>query len=200
MLVAAVISVAGSPKVKAETQYNPLPGNAAIKEVEVRPGDFLVKIAQENQTTYPRLFAANEKIQDPDVIYPGDKLRIPAPDEQLPDRPLPADVPVQQQQSVRVATGRARVSAPRAAANFAPGDGSVWDRLAKCESGGNWAINTGNGYYGGLQFNLGTWKSNGGSGYPHQASREEQIRVAENLRAARGYAPWPACSAKLGLR
>jgi len=77
---------------------------------------------------------------------------------------------------------------------------TVWDRLAECESGGNWHINTGNGYYGGLQFNLGTWRANGGTGYPHQASREEQIRVATRLRdAAGGYGPWPACAAKLGL-
>ncbi|MCV0404218.1 MAG: transglycosylase family protein [Chloroflexi bacterium] len=79
---------------------------------------------------------------------------------------------------------------------------TVWDDLAQCESGGNWAINTGNGYYGGLQFNLGTWQDYGGAAYaayPHEATREEQIAVAEKLRAARGYAPWPACRAKLGL-
>ena len=79
---------------------------------------------------------------------------------------------------------------------------SVWDDLAKCESGGNWSINTGNGYYGGLQFSYSTWHSNGGGAYaeyPHQATREEQIAVAERLRAAAGYAPWPACRAKLGL-
>ena len=79
---------------------------------------------------------------------------------------------------------------------------SVWDDLARCESGGNWAINTGNGYYGGLQFSAGTWQQYGGAefaAYAHQASRDEQIIVAERLRAARGYAPWPACRAKLGL-
>ncbi|MGQ0608473.1 MAG: transglycosylase family protein [Chloroflexota bacterium] len=79
---------------------------------------------------------------------------------------------------------------------------TVWDDLAECESSGNWAINTGNGYYGGLQFNLGTWESYGGAefaAYPHEATREEQIAVAERLRAARGYQPWPACRAKLGL-
>jgi hypothetical protein len=79
---------------------------------------------------------------------------------------------------------------------------SVWDDLARCESGGNWAINTGNGYYGGLQFSYGTWHQYGGgefAEYPHEASRDEQIIVAERLRAARGYAPWPACRAKLGL-
>jgi len=79
-------------------------------------------------------------------------------------------------------------------------DGSVWDRLAQCEAGGNWHINTGNGYYGGLQFNIGTWQANGGSGRPDQASREEQIRVATRVRDnAGGYGAWPGCSAKLGL-
>jgi uncharacterized protein YabE (DUF348 family) len=78
--------------------------------------------------------------------------------------------------------------------------GSVWDRLAQCESGGNWSINTGNGYYGGLQFNLGTWRAYGGTGYPHENSRETQIAVATRLHAERGFNPWPACADKLGLR
>jgi uncharacterized protein YabE (DUF348 family) len=83
--------------------------------------------------------------------------------------------------------------------NFASGN-TVWDRLAQCESGGNWAINTGNGYYGGLQFNLETWRSYGGSGYPHENSREEQIRIATKVRDANGgYGAWPACSQELGL-
>ncbi|MBV6726074.1 transglycosylase family protein [Nocardioides daeguensis] len=77
---------------------------------------------------------------------------------------------------------------------------TVWDRLAQCEAGGNWHINTGNGYYGGLQFNIGTWRANGGTGYPHQASREEQIRIATRVRdASGGYGAWPGCAAKLGL-
>jgi uncharacterized protein YabE (DUF348 family) len=78
--------------------------------------------------------------------------------------------------------------------------GSVWDKLAQCESGGNWSINTGNGYYGGLQFSLSTWRAYGGKGYPHQASRDEQIRIAKKLQAAAGWGSWPACSSKLGLR
>ncbi|WP_280637386.1 resuscitation-promoting factor [Nocardioides sp. W7] len=89
---------------------------------------------------------------------------------------------------------------PEPAAPDFSGGGTVWDRLAQCESGGNWAINTGNGYYGGLQFNLGTWQSNGGSGLPSNASRETQIAIATKLRdAAGGYGPWPGCAAKLGL-
>jgi resuscitation-promoting factor RpfB len=84
-------------------------------------------------------------------------------------------------------------------ANFASGS-SVWDSLAGCESGGNWAINTGNGYYGGLQFNLGTWQAYGGSGLPSDNSREAQIAVAERLRAATGgYGSWPHCASVLGL-
>jgi uncharacterized protein YabE (DUF348 family) len=78
--------------------------------------------------------------------------------------------------------------------------GSVWDKLAQCESGGNWSINTGNGYYGGLQFSLSTWRAYGGTGYPHQASRDEQIRIAKKLQADAGWGAWPACSSKLGLR
>ena len=93
-------------------------------------------------------------------------------------------------------------SSPSSGGPSAPpvADGSVWDRLAQCESGGNWSINTGNGYYGGLQFSLGTWQAYGGSGYPHENSREEQIRIATKVRDARGgYGDWPACARKLGL-
>jgi resuscitation-promoting factor RpfA len=75
-----------------------------------------------------------------------------------------------------------------------------WDRLAKCESGGNWSISTGNGYYGGLQFSKATWKAYGGSGMPHKASRAQQIKVAERVLKAQGWRAWPACSRKLGMR
>ncbi|HEY6424854.1 MAG TPA: transglycosylase family protein [Pseudonocardiaceae bacterium] len=82
-------------------------------------------------------------------------------------------------------------------------DGTVWDRIAQCESGGNWATNSGNGYYGGLQFDKGTWSANGGdqyATYPSQASREQQIAVAQRVRNNRGsYGAWPTCSARLGL-
>ena len=75
-----------------------------------------------------------------------------------------------------------------------------WDRLAQCESGGNWHINTGNGYYGGLQFSLGTWHAYGGTGLPSQHSRENQIAIATKLRnASGGYGAWTACAARLGL-
>jgi resuscitation-promoting factor RpfA len=78
-------------------------------------------------------------------------------------------------------------------------DGGTWDALAQCESSGNWAANTGNGFSGGLQFTQGTWEANGGTGSPAAASRETQIAVAEHVLASQGWGAWPACSAKLGL-
>jgi hypothetical protein len=80
---------------------------------------------------------------------------------------------------------------------------SAWDRLAQCESSGNWSTNTGNGYHGGLQFSPRTWTAFGGgefARYAYQASREQQIVVAERVLAAQGWNAWPSCSRKLGIR
>jgi hypothetical protein len=68
-----------------------------------------------------------------------------------------------------------------------------WDAIAACESGGNWGISTGNGYAGGLQFTPSTWHANGGAGSPNGASRDEQIRVAENVLHSQGIGAWPVC-------
>jgi len=73
-----------------------------------------------------------------------------------------------------------------------------WDELAQCESSGNWSINTGNGFGGGLQFTDSTWRAFGGSGQPEDASREEQIQVAERVKAEQGMNAWPSCSKKTG--
>lgn len=95
--------------------------------------------------------------------------------------------------------GTVAATAALVATPFALGTGTAnaasgnWDAVAQCESGGNWAINTGNGYYGGLQFSQSTWEAYGGTGYAHNASREEQIRVAENVLAGQGPGAWPAC-------
>jgi hypothetical protein len=80
--------------------------------------------------------------------------------------------------------------------------GSVWDAVAACESGGNWAINTGNGYYGGLQFSSSTWKSSGGTSFAaraDQATRAEQILTAQHVLASQGPGAWPTCGARAGL-
>lgn len=170
-------------------------------EVEIQPGDTLSKIAEAKSTTYVRIFDANAFIANPNVIYPGNKVRIPKADEVLASRELPTApvlvvvAPVQTQAYAAPVPARQYATAAPAVAS-----GSVWDQLARCESGGNWAINTGNGYYGGVQFSLATWRGVGGSGLPSENSREEQIARAEILLARSGWGQWPACSAKLGLR
>jgi hypothetical protein len=79
-----------------------------------------------------------------------------------------------------------------------PNDPASWDRMAQCEAGGNWAANTGNGYYGGLQFSLATWQHYGGSGYPHEASKDAQIAIGKRVQAAEGWGAWPGCARSLG--
>jgi LysM repeat protein len=98
----------------------------------------------------------------------------------------------------RIVVAGVAVGAPMAVA-AAPAQASPdWDAIAQCESGGNWSISTGNGYYGGLQFKQSTWAANGGSGNPANASREEQIRVAENVLQSQGIGAWPTCGKKAG--
>ncbi|HEY8700735.1 MAG TPA: transglycosylase family protein [Arthrobacter sp.] len=76
---------------------------------------------------------------------------------------------------------------------------STWDSLAQCESGGNWATNTGNGYTGGLQFSDSTWAAYGGTGSAANASRDQQIAIAEKIQASQGWGAWPSCASQLGL-
>ena len=79
---------------------------------------------------------------------------------------------------------------------------TVWDRVAQCESGGNWKINTGNGFYGGVQFAAGTWKAYGGNIYAsqaHLATKAEQIAIARRVLAGQGPGAWPVCSRRAGL-
>lgn len=200
------VFVAGGSSVNAQSQSNPA---VTPNNVVVQPGDSLSKIAEKHSTTYVRLYNANPVVENPDVIYPGEQLRVPAANEQLADRPLSADaqVPVAAPAPAPKPLPKPAPKAapkPRAAIkkqNFSmPANAGVWDRLAQCESGGNWSINTGNGYYGGLQFSLSSWRAVGGSGLPSQASKAEQISRAEALKARQGWGAWPACSSKLGLR
>ncbi len=98
----------------------------------------------------------------------------------------------------------AAVTAPISAMNSSADAATdrTWNRLAECESGGNWHINTGNGYYGGVQFSSGTWLGYGGGTFAKRAdlaSRDEQIAIAEKVLKAQGWGAWPACSARLGL-
>jgi LysM repeat protein len=159
----------------------------------VKPGDTLSQIAP---STWRAVAVAND-IANPDLIFPGQVLRL--------DVPAATDVPAHSETEAETETEAAPSAATEPApspdtASVSEAGGGVWDRVAECESGGNWSISTGNGYYGGLQFSQGSWQAAGGSGNPANASREEQIRVAENLLAQQGWGAWPACSSKLGLR
>ena len=174
------------------------------KKVTVKQGDSLSKIAKKAKlSSWRPLWDLNKKVKHPNLIYPGQKLLVPAKGEKLKHRPLPAPAVtrvVSSERSAAPASSSRRSTVTRSASAPAPAGGGVWDRLAQCESGGNWGTNTGNGYSGGLQFAQGTWAANGGSGSAHNASRAEQIRVAERVRSSQGWGAWPACSSKLGLR
>ena len=172
-----------------------LPATAvAAERYRVQRGDTLAEIAADHgfkgADGWRALFDANPKLDDPDLIVPGQKLKIPDDDADLERRELPADAPRRKATTSRSST----TTAPSA-----PSD-SVWTQLAGCESGGNWAANTGNGYYGGLQFSLSSWRAVGGTGYPHQASAATQIAMGQRLQARQGWGAWPGCSAELGLR
>ncbi|WIY05291.1 transglycosylase family protein [Amycolatopsis mongoliensis] len=97
----------------------------------------------------------------------------------------------------RVAIAGIAVGAPLAIA-ATPASATNWDAIAQCESSGNWNTNTGNGYYGGLQFSQSTWKAYGGTGSAAGASREQQIAVAERVLQGQGIGAWPVCGKKGG--
>jgi hypothetical protein len=152
------------------------------------------------------LWDANPQLDQLLLERSGITIRIPACGSELQRRKLPKPPPEPEPQEPEEAEetqdadgGSAAESAPEPDPAPAVADESVWDRLAECESGGNWSINTGNGYYGGLQFSLNSWRGVGGSGYPHEHSREEQIKRGKMLKANGGWGHWPSCAAKLGL-
>jgi LysM repeat protein len=203
VLVSAIALFGYSPSAHAEA-----PTTNAVTTVTVQPGDSLSDIATAHSSTYLRLFYANTIINNPDLIFPGQQLRVPDATETLATRPLPADVvapvdvatPLPPRQNTSQASPVIERSAPRQVTRaLAVPSGSVWDQIARCESGGNWATNTGNGFYGGLQFTASSWRGVGGSGLPSQASREEQISRAQILQSHQGWGAWPACAARLGL-
>jgi LysM repeat protein len=220
----AFVGAATSHVAYAATPANTNVNSQAAKDVVIAPGDYMYKIATTNGSTVQRLYDANTYINNPDLIYPGKPMHVPSADEQLAHREMPSDS-VAAKQSVAAAPAPApapvatpapakpvTTPAPRVAApaptrttttrsTTAPvvASGSVWDRIAACESGGNWSINTGNGFYGGLQFTLSSWRAVGGTGYPNEASREEQILRGQKLQALQGWGAWPVCSRKAGV-
>ncbi|MGP9617257.1 transglycosylase family protein [Arthrobacter sp. AOP36-A1-22] len=146
------------------------------------------KLTSNKVTTKPVDAEVALGTKKPEKKEEPEKKAEPAKKDDKPDKK--EDKPVK-----KASTGGTTASSGGVSAN--------WKALAKCESGGNWSINTGNGYYGGLQFNRNSWIGAGGGKYaalPHQATPSQQVAVAEKLRANGGWGHWPACSSKLGLR
>ena len=192
IFVLAIVSISGIALLAPLAARSAAPAPPAVEQHLLELGEDPISAAARGPIERGGVLSARSAA---DTLEPADDAE--AVDAQ--PMPTPGSAPME-------ATLYSNAAAPPpAAAAPAPvtySGSSVWDDLAECESGGNWAINTGNGYYGGLQFSHPTWHGYGGgefAEYPHQATREEQIIVAERLRAARGYAPWPACRAKLGL-
>jgi Transglycosylase-like domain len=154
------------------------------------------------------LYDANPQLKKLHLERSGITIRIPVCRARMYRRKLPKPPPPPKPEEEPEASseddepsgggGGQSDSPPEDDAPPVAGD-SVWDRLAECESGGNWSTNTGNGYYGGLQFSEATWHSVGGSGLPHQHSREEQIKRGKILQQRSGWGQWPHCAAELGL-
>jgi resuscitation-promoting factor RpfB len=174
-----------------------LPG-MAVRVTRVRIEDHSEKrlvLPSVRKLQDPEMPVGSEVVEDPGA--PGEQIvtfRLTLANGKETDR---KQISVQQIAPARPTLVRVGAREPEVS------EATVWDQLARCESGGNWAANSGNGYYGGLQFDKTTWRANGGdqfAPYPNQASREAQIAVAERVRNARGnYRAWPTCSVQLGL-
>ncbi|WP_297847157.1 transglycosylase family protein [Mycobacterium sp.] len=143
---------------------------------------------------------ADEAVFDPNLPAAGPAPDAPAPEAPpAPDAPAPDAPPPPAPDAPPPAPVGFDPNVPPPPGPDVPPPPPVraysvnWDAIAQCKSGGNWGISTGNGFSGGLQFTPSTWHSNGGSGSPSGASREEQIRVAENVLHSQGIGAWPVC-------
>lgn len=180
-----------------------LPAAASTAHV-VKKGETLTAIAKAaGLSSWVPVYNVNPSISDPDLIRTGQRLTVPEKGERAAYKPRLGRKWVRTQAQTRRSwhSSRSRTTGRRLSggSSLAAG-GGVWDRLARCESGGNWQANTGNGYHGGLQFSASTWQAMGGSGVASQASRATQIRIAKRLQQRSGWGAWPACSRMLGLR
>jgi LysM repeat protein len=169
---------------------------------EVESGETLAEIAglYDHVASWQALAEANAgTIGDPNLLIPGDVITLTGA-ESAPAAPQEEPAPEPEPEPEADAETATEPEPEPQPEQTTATDAGVWERLAQCESNGDWSINTGNGFYGGLQFTLESWEAVGGSGYPHEASREEQIQRAEQLQAIQGWGAWPACADQLGLR
>ena len=186
------------------------PATAHHQTYTVKAGDTLTAIAAReygHAADWPALWWANShQVSNPNMIAVGQRLQLPGSHQvtstmahaamaAIPAPPPPPAAPV----AVPVAPSTGTVPVATAPAPAPASSGGVnWNAIAQCESGGNWSTNTGNGFYGGLQFTQGTWLANGGGQYASSASQAtaaQQIAVANNVLASQGIGAWPVCGA-----
>ena len=204
------MAVAGLVKslIAVTLTLNPAAAHHGSGSYTVRPGDTLSTIAARaygSAAGWPAVWWANRRqVRDPDLITAGERLVLPG-SHQVPPwlaraaraataaaRPAPA---------ARAGTAPAAATAPTQASSPAPASagGVNWPAIAACESGGNWAASTGNGFYGGLQFTEQTWLGYGGGQYAasaNLATPAQQIAVAQRVLAGQGIGAWPVCGAR----
>lgn len=180
-----------------------LPNGAKASEpnpsYSVVAGDSLSQVATKHSlANWKLVWDANPGLTNPDQLNVGQILVIPnkvavAPRELPAGYGIASSTPVSYKSSNAVRKATARVAQQ-------PAGDDAWAKLRACESGGNYSINTGNGYYGAYQYNNSTWNNYGGYARADLAPAAVQDAKAKETQAARGWSPWPGCSSKLGLR
>ena len=204
---ASVGSPTGVRELLSETTTTLVEATGATTTTEAPPA--LAPPTTTSSTEAPTTTAAASAQDAPADTTPEPTVRAFAAEEPAP---TPTSEAPRRESPTTTAPAPPTTAAPAPTTTQAPAQGSegyayddprstqVWYDLARCESGGNWSINTGNGYYGGLQFSLPTWESVGGTGHPHEHPAATQIEHGRKLQARQGWGAWPHCSQKLGLR
>jgi hypothetical protein len=200
-----IIPVAGLAKavIAVTISLHPAAAHQAPAHYTVKAGDSLASIARHeygSAAAWPALWWVNRhKVHNPEMIRAGQRLTLSSwhPRKAWLNRAARAAIPA----SAPAPPASGAASAAPTAGNWpapAPSGGVNWSAIAACESGGNWSADTGNGFYGGLQFTAGTWLANGGGQYApsaNLATPAEQIAVAERVLASQGIGAWPVCGA-----
>jgi len=179
--------------------------HASHDQYKVKPGDTLSDIARHEYGRagdWPAVWWANRhEVPNPGLITAGQRLRLPSHRQVKPwlTRAAQAATPAPAPAPAAATTSAPSSGSSAVSPSSLPSAGGVnWAAIAACESGGNWSANTGNGFYGGLQFSQGTWDAYGGGQYAasaNQASEGQQIAVAERVLAGQGIGAWPVCGA-----
>ena len=203
------MAVAGLAKtlISVTITLNPAAAHHSPGSYTIRPGDTLSQVAARaygSAADWPALWWANRRqVPNPDLITTGQRLALPN-SHQVPPwlaRAALAATTARHAPAVRAGTAPAATAAPAQASSPAPASsgGVNWAAIAACESGGNWAASTGNGFYGGLQFTEQTWLGYGGGRYASSANLAtpaQQIAIAQNVLAGQGIGAWPVCGAR----